>query len=264
MLATRLPFEPEMAWIPAGPFRLGSDPAQDPASRPDERPQHTLSLDDYALARTPVTNAQYAVFLRRSRYKPPKHWRLWFLKYRWALPWRANYPVVHVSWYDALAYCRWLSEVTGKPYGLPSEAEWEKAARGPEGRRYPWGDAWDATRCNIPVGEEAERTATPVDAYPRGVSAYGLLDMVGNVWEWTRSLWGPDLRSPAFTYPYAAADGREDLSARREVRRVLRGVSFYNRPVDARCAARYRYSPGNRFDSVGFRVALLGPSEAPI
>jgi len=234
---------------------MGSDPARDAHAKEDEQPQHTLYLPDYAMARTPVTNAQYSAFLRATRQNPPRHWRWLFLKRRRPPIGRSDYPVVHVTWYDALAYCEWLSEVTGKSYRLPSEAEWEKGARGEDGRIYPWGDEWDAGRCNTKGGHKKGGT-TPVTAYPQGASPYGLLDMVGNVWEWTSTLWGPRLREPAFKYPYDPTDGRENLAAPRDVRRVLRGVSFFNDRATARCAARYRYSPLNHYVSVGFRVVV--------
>lgn len=256
ILAAHHPSEPEMVLIPAGEFLMGSDLEKDPHAKDEECPQHTLYLFDYAMARTPVTNAQYAVFLRATRHRPPPHWKLLlFFKKRWPPIGRKGYPVVNVSWYDALAYCEWLSEVTGRSYRLPSEAEWEKAARGSGGRIYPWGDEWHAERCNISDGSEKKHT-TPVDAFPQGASPYGLLDMVGNVWEWTRSLWGVNLSRPEFKYPYDPADGRENMMAGTAVRRVLRGVSFFNHRQVARCASRYRYSPRNRYVSVGFRVAI--------
>lgn len=260
VLPARYPFEPEMILIPAGEFLMGSDPEKDPDARDDELPQHTLYLPDYAMAKTPVTNAQYAAFLQATNHDPPPHWNIWFWKRRWPPVGRQNHPVVNVSWHDALAYCQWLSGVTGKSYRLPSEAEWEKGARGTDGRIYPWGDVWDATRCNTAEGRQKEDT-TPVGIYPEGASPYGLLDMIGNVWEWTYSLWGRDLRRPEFRYPYDPADGRESLAAGSDVRRVLRGVSFYNDRHVARCAARYRYSPHNRYVSIGFRVIISLLSE---
>ncbi len=242
-----------MVTIPAGPFLMGSDPAREPGAGPEEQPQHTVHLPEYAIGRTPVTCTQYLVFLRETHYRPPAHWRLLRWRIRHVPAHHEEHPITNVSWYDALAYCAWLSERTGRRYRLPSEAEWEKAARGTDGRRYPWGDGWDATCCNI--AREVQST-TAVVAHPSGASPYGVLDMVGNVWEWTRSLWGLNLRAPEFGYPYDPGDGRENEAAPEYVRRVLRGVSFYNDAAMARCAARYRYSPHNTYDSVGFRVAL--------
>ncbi|NBD35365.1 MAG: SUMF1/EgtB/PvdO family nonheme iron enzyme [Chloroflexi bacterium] len=255
LLAPYYKFEPEMIHIPAGEFLMGSDPVQDPHAREEEQPQHPVYLPDYAMAKTAVTNAQYAVFLCATHHAPPQHWRWLRWSHRWAPPRRRHYPAVYVTWYDARAYCQWLREITGKLYRLPTEAEWEKAARGAEGQIYPWGNAWDANRCNI-QGEAEAKDTRPVHAHPQGASPYGLLDMVGNIWEWTSSLWGIELDPPTYTYPYDPLDGRENPIANHYIRRVLRGVSFYNRCPMARCAARYRYSPRNRFDSVGFRVAL--------
>lgn len=250
---TYLPFEPELRPIPAGEFVMGSDPAHDPNAGPEEQPQHRLHLPEFAIARTPITNAQYLAFLRATRYRPPAHWRFLRWRVRRIPRHQEDFPVTNVSWYDAVAYCEWLSQVTGKRYRLPSEAEWEKAARGVDGRLFPWGNVWDAARCNVSTHAPH---LTPVTAFPTGSSPYGVLDMVGNVWEWTRSLWGERLRAPTFGYPYDPTDGRENQAAPEYVRRVLRGVSFYNDHQMARCAARYRYSPHNHYDSVGFRIVL--------
>jgi len=161
--------------------------------------------------------------------------------------------VVYVFWHDAVVYCRWLSEVTGRPYRLPSEAEWEKGARGTDGRIYPWGNQWDAERCNNKEGGKGD--TTPVGAYPQGASPYGPLDMAGNVWEWTRSLWGKDWKEPSFKYPYDPDDGREDLEA--EGYRVLRGGSwFFSRDL-ARCVERDGYLPVSSVSYVGFRLCVV-------
>ena len=152
--------------------------------------------------------------------------------------------MVLVSWHDAVAYCNWLAEVTGKSYRLPSEAEWEKGARGTHGLIYPWGNRWDAKRCNNSEGGTSG--TTPVGAYPQGASPYGLLDMAGNVWEWTRSVY--------WRYPYVPEDGREDIESGEY--QVLRGGSWYHLQDDARCAFRRWYHPGLRCDDVGFRVVV--------
>jgi formylglycine-generating enzyme required for sulfatase activity len=251
------PFEPGMILIPAGEFLMGSDPSIDKYARAHEHaqdrelPQHTLYLPDYYLSKTPVTNAQYAVFVQATGHRQPEHWA-------GGKPLRGkeDHPVVNVSWYDAVAYCRWLSEITGKPYCLPSEAEWEKGARGSDGRIYPWGNQWDAERCNSK--ETHKRDTKPVEAYPQGASPYGLLDMAGNVWEWTRSLFlvGDD----PFEYPYDPGDGREVLELKGRQRlfayRVLRGGAFYLDKRHVRCAFRLGYYPGHRLGYVGFRVAV--------
>jgi formylglycine-generating enzyme required for sulfatase activity len=157
---------------------------------------------------------------------------------------------VHVCWYDALAYCRWLSEVTGKLYSLPSEAEWEKAARGADGRIYPWGDHWDATRCNSKEGDQGN--TTPVGAYPEGASPYRLLDMTGNVWEWTRSVWGH------YPYPTGLRERAryEKLTGERNAPCVLRGGAFNHLRRHMRCAYRHWGSSTLSDRSFGFRVVM--------
>lgn len=255
----RLPFEPEMILIPAGEFLMGSDPKKVPSFEDPitarayaggwETPQHTFTLPDYHLARTPVTNAQYAAFLQETDHPRPKLWRS-----RKSPRGKEDFPIVYVSWHDAVAYCRWLAEATGKPYRLPSEAEWEKGARGTDGRLYPWGDGWNPARCNTLEGEQDG--ITPVEAYPQGAGPYGLVDMAGNVWEWTISLWGEDWYAPEFAYPYDPHDGREDLEAEDQVCRVQRGGSYAYDKAFARCAYRYKNLPQNHSDGTGFRVAL--------
>jgi formylglycine-generating enzyme required for sulfatase activity len=248
----RQPFEPEMVLIPAGDFLMGSDPSVDKDARDEERPQHTLSLPDYHLAKTPVTNAQYAAFVQATGHQQPKHWKALFRKGGNPPRGKEDHPVVNVSWHDAVAYCNWLAEVTGRPYRLPSEAEWEKGARGTDGRIYPWGNRWDAKRCN--TVERRKLDTTPVGAYPEGASPYGLLDMAGNVWEWTRSLWGEDWEEPSFKYPYDPDDGREDLEAPDTVFRVLRGGAWSSNRVFARCVGRGRYGPDDSVNHFGFRL----------
>jgi formylglycine-generating enzyme required for sulfatase activity len=249
MIEHRHPFEPEMILIPAGEFLMGSDPRQDKDTRDAEQPQHTLYLPDYHLAKTLVTNAQYTAFVQATGHKQPGHWT------EGKPPeGKEDHPVVNVSWYDAMAYCRWLAEVTGKPYRLPSEAEWEKGARGSDGRIYPWGNQWDAKRCNADRGLQGD--TTPVGAYPQGASPYGLLDMAGNVWEWTQSLWGENSEQPAFKYPYNPGNGRENLKASNDFLRVLRGGSFDFSARRARCAYR-GWSYSNLFGwNYGFRIAV--------
>ncbi|WP_300449131.1 SUMF1/EgtB/PvdO family nonheme iron enzyme [Accumulibacter sp.] len=232
--------DPEWVAIPAGEFTMGEAEAA-----------HRVRLPAYAIARVPVSNAQYALFVQATGYDPPEYWNGKRPPRN-----REAHPVVEVSWHDALAYCRWLSEATRRPIGLPSEAEWEKAARGDaDARAYPWGDVFDAARCN--VGGSGFDGTTPVGVFAHGASPYGCLDMAGNVWEWTRSLWGKDPQKPTFVYPYAASDPkREDLNAPDDVYRVVRGGSWYFLRGFARCAYRYGFRPGFRYVFLGFRVVL--------
>ncbi len=249
------PIEPELIHIPAGEFLMGSDPDKDKYARDDEQPQHTVYLPEYYIAKTPVTNAQYAAFVEATGHGEPSHW-----------PGdkpptnKADHPVVGVSWHDAMAYCRWLGEATGKAYRLPSEAEWENAARGTDGRIYPWGNEWNTRRCN--VREEGPSDTTPVEMYsPQGDSPYGCVDMAGNVWEWTLNLWGKSEDDPDFKYPYNPQDGQEDLEADNEILRVLRGGSWYNSQSDARCASRDRLLPIGKRSYDGFRLCVAAQQE---
>ena len=166
-----------------------------------------------------------------------------------------------MSWHDARAYCDWLSEEKGREYRLPTEAEWEKAARGDQDvRAYPWGDDFDPGKCNIK--DTGIGGTSPVGMFAAGVSPYGCLDMSGNVWEWTQSLWGRDESKPDYGYPYDYADGRENTKAENEVLRVVRGDSFGSDRQLVRCAIRFRFNPRYRYDNLGFRVVAPGPLDS--
>ncbi len=247
----RLHYEPDMFLIPAGEFLMGSDPKKDKQAEKNEQPQHTVYLPDFYIAKTPVTNEQYEAFVQTTGYQPPDHW-----VEREPPKGKYTHPVVQVSWFDTQAYCQWLTEATSRNYRLPTEAEWEKAARGTDGLIYPWGNKWDARRCNA---EDASDT-TAVGAYPKGVSPYGLLDMAGNVWEWTFSLWGKNWEKPDFYYPYDPIDGRESVDISSSIRRVLRGGSFNNTKENIRCAYRISNFPSKKGKEMGFRVAA-SPSQ---
>jgi formylglycine-generating enzyme required for sulfatase activity len=245
-----------MVLIPAGPFLMGTDAGRDPDGRKEEHPQHQVYLGDYYLARTPATNSEYAVFVDGTGHKPPPDWS------DGEPPWdRGHFPVTCVSWYDAVAFCAWLAEATGRPYRLPSEAEWEKGAswevsgsRDPAKRRFPWGDSFEPARCN--TKESGIGDTTPVGMYPIGASPYGLLDMAGNVYEWTCSLWGKDMKQPDFPYPYHPGDAREDVAAPRGVMRVLRGGAFYYDASYARTTRRVKSFPDYGVRTRGFRLAM--------
>jgi len=243
----RQPWEPEMVYIPEGWFWMGTSPGRIAELKrqyhynwfENERPQTRLFLKGYWIGKYPVTNAQYKRFVEATDRKRPSHWE------GGAIPaGKDNHPVTHVTWDDAVAYCKWLAQVTGKPYRLPSEAEWEKAARGPNGLEYPWGNQWDASKCNMQ--DSGPGDTTPVGRYsPRGDSPYGCADMAGNVWEWTSSLYKP--------YRYQADDGCEDMSSRDS--RVVRGGSFGYYEWRVRAPFRlcnYRLPDDEWFD-LGFR-----------
>jgi len=185
-----------------------------------------------------------------------------------------NRPVVGVTWYEAVAYCNWLLEqlkVSGfklqvgrkpetlnlKPetllVRLPTEAEWEKAARGTDGRRWPWGNEWVEGRANTEEADIGETCA--VGCFPAGASPWGVLDMAGNVWEWTVSKWGrTSVYRPDYGYPYDPTDGREDLTG--PDLRVVRGGSWSLVQRLARCAFRNRNIPVVFVDYLGFRVVV--------
>ena len=205
----KLPWgEPEWVTAPDGEFWMGSDDGRD-----DEKPLHRLFLPAYQIARVPVTNAQYALYIQDSRAKPPGDWRA-----GQPPPGKDDHPVVNVSWDDANAYCRWLAEKIGREARLPSEAEWEKAARGDHRDwRYPWGPDWRELHCNS--NELGLGAATPVGLFLNGASPYGVLDMSGNVWEWVNDWYDADYYSvsPA-SNPPGPTSGQY---------RVLRGGAWY-------------------------------------
>jgi formylglycine-generating enzyme required for sulfatase activity len=252
-----LPDEPLLGFveIPEGPFLMGSK-KDDSLAHKYEFDQHPVTLPRYYIARYPVTVAQFQAFVQDSRYQPEDEDSFRGL---------SNHPVVYVSRHEAHKYCEWLTERlrewkgTPKPLAtllrqegwqvtLPSEAEWEKAARGTEGRIYPWGNDPDPNRANY--NHTGIYDTTAVGCFPGGVTPYGCLDMAGNVWEWTRSLLGK------YPYPTEAKERaqREDLSARGN--RVLRGGAFYDDANHVRCAYRNRPGPVNRNVNVGFRVVV--------
>ena len=246
--------------VPGGAFLMGNDDPRYPA----ENPLHSVELDTYRIGRTPVTNAQFLCFLRDTDYDFPLD--------KSSLPDRLlDHPVNYVSWYDSLHFCNWLTTAYRslgiiKSYEiitLPTEAEWEKAARGTDDRVYPWGSEFRSDCCNY-KGSGWDST-TPVGFYsPQGDSPYGCVDMAGNVHEWTISLWGRGYRTPRFKYPYDPEDGREDLTTGSIVRRVVRGGAFYYIPECLRCSTRnYKY-PGLRQVGSGFRFVIKRIAEINI
>jgi formylglycine-generating enzyme required for sulfatase activity len=199
-----------MVWVPPGPFIYGEG----------EGTRVVRLEQGLFVARTPVTNAQYARFVAATGHEPPQHW-----KGRTPPEGLRDHPVVYVSWHDAVAYAGWAGA------RLLTEQEWEKAARGIDGRIYPWGDEFDPSRCN--TDESGIGGTTPVGKYSLGGdSPYGAADMAGNVWEWCA-----DWYDEGKTY------------------KVLRGGSWVGGPSIVRCADRLRYNPDYRYFIVGFRCA---------
>jgi formylglycine-generating enzyme required for sulfatase activity len=243
-----------MVLVPAGEFQMGTSDSQlamlqkdwglNPGVVANETPTFQLSLPDFYIDQTPVTNAEYKKFVDAN----PKqvvpfvdenvvaafNWEKTTRSFPAA---RGNYPVVLVTWHDAVAYCQWAGK------RLPTEAEWEKAARGTDARLWPWGNQWDTTKANSKEQQNAD--LAPVGQFTAGASPYGALDMVGNIWQWTSSL--------DKAYPYVATDGREDANA--AGLRITRGGSWgFGASVD-RTSLRNRFAPANVSASIGFRCA---------
>jgi len=214
--------------VPSGEFTMGSDNGAS-----DEKPVHKVYLDEFWIMRTEVTNAQYKKCVAASVCAQPNN-------DSWDKPEQANYPVTHVDWQQAKTYAAWVG---GR---LPTEAEWEKAACGTDGHISPWGN--DAPNDQLLNYNGKIGHTTEVGSYPSGKSPYGVLDMAGNVWEWTSSKYQP--------YPYQADDGREELTGNDS--RVLRGGSFYGDEGYVRCAYRLNNYPNGRPYDVGFRVVSPG------
>lgn len=286
---------PDLQWclVPPGPFLMGSRKEDDPQTYDDETPQHTYEVAyPYAVARYPITNAQFQPFVDDSDgYRADRWWT------GAGLAWRqerrgpqmrggvydlGNHPAVMITWYEAVAWCRWVSRrmqrIGALPDGwevrLPSEAEWEKAARGgpqiPEdpvvwrgddvdpvglelamaenplpARRYPWGDDADPKRANY--AETGIGTTCAVGIFPYGSSPYGCLDLSGNVWEWCATKW---------VETYEAYGDKEDNGLEGDARRVVRGGAFYDLGGLVRCAVRSWYNPDLRYWNRGFRPVV--------
>jgi iron(II)-dependent oxidoreductase len=246
LAATGAEISGAMVFVPAGRFIMGDN--NGPA---DERPRHRVFLGDFFIGRTKVTIGQFARFMndRGATAADGRNWydtedsdaRIRGLSGAWrAESGHENHPVVEVSWYGALAYCRWQGK------RLPTEAEWEKAARGSDGRKYPWGnDPPDKTRAHYGGGWNELKA---VGIFANGASPYGALDMAGNGWEWVSSAYRP--------YPYDPHDGREDLS--RDAVRGTRGGGHDSRPDELTATQRgadVSRNPRGGHHNISFRCA---------
>lgn len=218
--------------IPAGEFLMGSNPIQPITSYPDESPEHQIDLEEFFISAKPITNAQYEKFVLSTGYKKPGHWIGGVVPSQ-----KKEHPVTYIDWDDANAFANWCGA------SLPSEAQWEKSARGSDGRLFPWGDAEptseDANFGNL-IGDTTE-----VGIHKSGASVYGVLDLAGNVWEWTSSIHRE--------YPYNSNDGREDVNLWGA--RVVRGGNYLSAAKNIRCADRHSIYPTARDIYIGFRVA---------
>lgn len=234
----------EMIFIPEGEFLMGSTNAQIEEALElaktrhqkavaswfsDEAPMNRVRTEAYLIDKFPVTNEQFEKFVAATDYPAEGDWRRYFT------PGREAHPTVMVSWNDAQAYAKWADK------RLPSEAEWEKASRGTDGRKYSWGNKWDGARLNSL--EKGPHTTTPVGQYPEGASPYGVMDTLGNVWEWTSDPYKA----------YAGSNHRSDKFGDRY--RVFRGGSWNNYQYNNRCANRHREEPNYTCMSHGFRCS---------
>ena len=222
----------EWVQIPAGEFKMGDNFNEGYSS---ELPVHTVYLDTYYISKNEVTFYQYDSFCEATgRSKPNDE--------GWG---RGTRPVINVSWDDAKAFCNWLAEKTGKNIHLPTEAQWEKAARGTDQRRYPWGNGNPS--CNRVNYNYCNGKTMPVGSSPSGVSPYGIHDMAGNVWECCSDWYSSSYYSSS---PYKNPTGPSHGSIR-----VLRGGGWYNPTWYCRASFRNDYRPSYRANNVGFRLA---------
>ena len=253
--------------VPAGEFTMGSTQAEvdvavaqceaivgvgncQDINLESEMPQHKVDVAEFWIDETEVTNKMYAQCVAEGGCTPPSDTTSYTHDSYYGNPQFDAYPVIYADWYQATAYCEWAGR------RLPTEAEWEKAARGTDGRVYPWGDAFDGTKLNFCdkncPADWADKTAddgyadvAPVGSYPAGASPYGALDMAGNVWEWTKSKY--------VAYPYKDGDGRNDENGTDD--RVLRGGSWYDDGFLVRAANRSFVNPDVGNGDIGFRCS---------
>ena len=236
--------EPELCLIPAGTFTMGSD-----SDLPNEAPAHEIYLDAYYIGKTEVTNAEYYRFWLEHGGVDSEHTPISYGDEFGIWPdiakTKPNHPVIGVSWHSAAAYAAW------RGMRLPTEAEWEKAARGTKTRRWPWGNTFqqriNGTTTHANVHDASGAHLRPVGSYPSGASPYGAHDMAGNVWEWVNDWYSE-------TYYYHSPD-RNPKGPSVGSRRVVRGGSWLNAEMLARCSTRIGQYPEIGTSFIGFRLA---------
>ena len=237
-----------LLFVPAGEFIMGSD-----AGAADERPAHTVYLDSFWIDRNEVTNAMYARCVNANLCNQPAGTNSYSQDEYFGTPEYDNYPVVYVTWNDAADYCTWANR------RLPTEAEWEKAARGENAFVYPWGNDFDGTKANFcdqncsfdwadKSFDDHFADTAPVGSYPNGISPYGALDMAGNVWEWVADWYGD-------TY-YVSSPSSNPLGPDSGQDGVVRGGAWNADSNYVRSALRFRLDPASTLDDVGFRCAV--------
>jgi len=238
----------EMAVVPAGEFTMGG-PGKAIDEDKLEAPEHKLTLPAFLIDKCEVTTALYCRFLNETKQTPdaargyfglPQYAPIAYAGGQWQpAKGKERFPMTNVTWPGATAYARWAGK------RLPTEAEFEKAARGTDGRKFPWGADFNAGLMRF-----GQDNIGPVGEKPAGASPYGCLDMAGNAWEWTSSLFRP--------YPYVATDGREDATNTTD-RRVARGGSWTGEPYIATTVYRFRPCPDDAYSFLGFRCAKDAP-----
>jgi formylglycine-generating enzyme required for sulfatase activity len=258
------PTAPNLARIPAGDFLMGAADAEE-----DERPVHRVHVSEFFIGRFAVTHDEYARFIRATGHPPPgihplpmvaegeraALFRELAAPYVWDQDQppagHGSHPVVLIGYDDALAYCRWMSLTLGRTVRLPTEAEWEKAARGgTDGLRHPWGNDIDPSRANFlaDAASKRERGTRPTGTYPP--NAYGLYDVCGNVWEWVTDWYRPDY--------YGLGEMHDPVGPESGSMRIVRGGSWVNDDVSMlRCAYRHKVPPDTYAYSVGFRIVCV-------
>lgn len=233
----------ELVFVPAGEFLMGSDHRTDPYFWGAEEPEHTVYLDAFWIYRTEVTNAMYQQCVKAQACPKPMWNHSNTRSEYYDDPSYVDYPVIYVSWVHATAYCKWAG---GR---LPTEAEWEKASRGMDGRLFPWGDASPSSQ-QANFRDSGYRDTVSVGTYPDNISPYGALDMAGNVWEWTF-----DWFQSAY---YNVSPNENPRGPATGSTRVMRGGSWHNTADGVRTVARASIKPEDTFNTLGVRCAQDG------